>query len=201
MLYSPAVSSSAAPTPSATLDQIRPGTWKNCTAYLDVNFGTTCQDILDNYHLTIAQFSTWNPEVGTQCENIWENYQYCVSLTQTLDEAGGGGGGNGTTSSTPTLTTTSMSSTTTNSTTTTNTSSTSTSSTAAAPSPTQTNSIASNCDKYQISVNGDYCYSFAQNNGITVDQLVDWNTALGAGGASCDWEFWLGYYSCVGVQA
>ncbi len=180
---------------------MQPGTWTNCTAYLDVNFGTSCQDILDNYNLTIAQFSSWNPEVGTQCENLWEDYRYCVSLTQTLDEAGGGSGssGSGTASSTPTPTTMSVSSTTAKSTTTTKTSSTST--TVAIPSPTQPNSIASNCDKYQITVSGDYCYIFAQDNGITVDQLADWNTVLGAGGANCDTEFWLGYYYCVGVMA
>ncbi|KAI0905819.1 hypothetical protein F4823DRAFT_113363 [Ustulina deusta] len=201
MAYNPVVTASAAPTSSATPDQIRPGTWTNCTAYLDVNFGTSCQDILDNYNLTIAQFSSWNPEVGTQCENLWEDYRYCVSLTQTLDEAGGGSGssGSGTASSTPTPTTMSVSSTTAKSTTTTKTSSTST--TVAIPSPTQPNSIASNCDKYQITVSGDYCYIFAQDNGITVDQLAGWNTVLGAGGANCDTEFWLGYYYCVGVMA
>ncbi|KAJ8120118.1 hypothetical protein ONZ43_g3090 [Nemania bipapillata] len=62
MAYNPVATTSTAPTPSTTLDKIRPGTWTNCTAYLDVNFGTSCQDVLDNYDLTITEFSTWNPE-------------------------------------------------------------------------------------------------------------------------------------------
>lgn len=177
-----------------TVTPKQPGTWTNCTAYFDVNFGRSCQSVLDYFGLTIAQFSTWNPEVGAQCENLWENYSYCVSLTLTLDQAAGvgqtGGGGGGGVTSTPTTTPTPTSSSSTT---------TSTSTGAAIPSPTQANSIVSNCNKYKIAADGDYCYIFAQNNGITVDQLATWNTVLGAAGANCGTQFWLGYYYCVGV--
>ncbi|KAI1158006.1 hypothetical protein F5B18DRAFT_668603 [Nemania serpens] len=193
LAYNPTTTTTT-PTQTALPDMIRPGTWTNCTAYFDVNFGRSCQSVLDYFGLTIAQFSTWNPEVGAQCENLWENYSYCVSLTLTLDQAAGvgqtGGGGGGGVTSTPTTTPTPTSSSSTT---------TSTSTGAAIPSPTQANSIVSNCNKYKIAADGDYCYIFAQNNGITVDQLATWNTVLGAAGANCGTQFWLGYYYCVGV--
>ncbi|KAI8630383.1 hypothetical protein F5Y19DRAFT_474775 [Xylariaceae sp. FL1651] len=193
LAYNPVQTSDSGPVQTATPDLIRDGTWQNCTAYLDVNFGMTCQAILDNYGLTIDQFSTWNPEVGKQCENLWENYRYCVSLTQSLDEAGGSAGGGSTSiTATPTVgpTTSSSSSATTT-----------TSTGVAAPSPTQDNSIVSNCNKYAIAVKGDYCYIFAQEHGITTDQLYAWNAVLGVGGANCGTMFWLDYYYCIGVSS
>ncbi|KAI1290485.1 hypothetical protein F5Y03DRAFT_401258 [Xylaria venustula] len=182
--YKPTTTTSTTPTQTAFGDMIRPGTWTNCTAYFDVDFSWTCQRVLDNFGLTIAQFSTWNPEVGRQCENLWENYSYCVSLNLTLDEAAGSDqSGGGTTNSTPVAT-----------------SSMSTASTGPViPSPTQPGSIMSSCNTYKQAMKGDYCYIFARNNGITVDQLAAWNTVLGAGGKDCGSQFWINYWYCVGV--
>ncbi|KAI5244029.1 hypothetical protein E4T43_03970 [Aureobasidium subglaciale] len=69
----------------------------------------------------------------------------------------------------------------------------------ALPSPTQSG-IAKTCTKYQIAKAGDYCYVFAQDNGITADQLYAWNTILGANGANCQTQFQAGEYYCVGVS-
>lgn len=67
------------------------------------------------------------------------------------------------------------------------------------PSPTQAG-IAANCDKYKIAQSGDYCSKFAQDNGVSTDDLYTWNPVLGSGGNNCDSQFFLGYYYCVGIS-
>lgn len=244
----------------------------NCTAYLNVNFGMTCQDVREYYDLTIDEFYTWNPEVGPQCEGLWENYSYCVSLTQLLADAGENSPdttstGATTTSATTATTTTGISipgptqsgiaadcityylaqvtdtcnsietsfgitdiqfhswnpavstdclsglwadeaycvgvaGTAASSTTSTTSSAVSTTSTSpAVPSPTQPNSIISSCNKYAVAADGDYCYLFATEHGITTEDLYAWNTVLGTAGANCATAFFLGYYYCVGVAS
>ncbi|MCJ1250760.1 hypothetical protein MMC30_007988 [Trapelia coarctata] len=69
------------PTPSTgptSSYPIRDGSWTNCTTYEQLTFGETCQEVLDGYSITIAQFYAWNPAVGSNCENLWTGYQYCV---------------------------------------------------------------------------------------------------------------------------
>ncbi|KAL8836527.1 MAG: hypothetical protein Q9170_002882 [Blastenia crenularia] len=68
------------------------------------------------------------------------------------------------------------------------------------PSPTQAG-IASNCNKYKIAQSGDWCSKFAQDNGITTDNLYAWNPVLGSGGSNCDTQFFLGYYYCIGISS
>lgn len=60
---------------------IRANTTSNCTEYVDVftGSGLTCQDILVDYNITIAQFYAWNPAVGSDCSNLWLDYSYCVA--------------------------------------------------------------------------------------------------------------------------
>lgn len=235
-----------------------------------MNFGITCQDVLDNYNLTIAQFYTWNPEVSSYCENLWEDYSYCMSLTQTLADAGGNSSPDstvGTTAATTTTTSTGISvpgptqsgipancisyyvaqstdtcnsietsfgitdvqfhawnpaisddclsglwadeaycvgvagTVATTSTTGATTTPTSSTSPAPVPSPTQPNSIVSDCNEYAVTVDGDYCSLFASEHGITTEELYAWNSVLGEAGANCGTEFWLGYYYCVGVAS
>jgi LysM repeat protein len=102
---------------------------------------------------------------------LWANYAYCV----------------GTTDNSPSRTSSSVVPS-------------STSSAAPPPSPTQANSIVSNCNKYAQTVAGDYCSLFAQKNGISTLDLYGWNAVLKPDGAGCDSSFWLGYYYCVGVS-
>ena len=66
---------SAGPTSSYP---VRADSWTNCTTYELLTFGETCQEVLDGYNITIAQFYAWNPAVGSNCENLWTGYQYCV---------------------------------------------------------------------------------------------------------------------------
>jgi hypothetical protein len=67
------------------------------------------------------------------------------------------------------------------------------------PSPTQTG-IIPNCNKWAAASGMDYCYIFAQEHGITTDQLYAWNTVLGSGGSNCSTSLWKGYYYCIGVS-
>lgn len=105
---------------------------------------------------------------------FWAGYAYCVGTTDAPV-------------STPAATTT--------------TSAASSTTTAAVPSPTQDNSIVSNCNKYAQAAEGDYCSLFAEENGITAAELYAWNAVLEEDGSGCDTEFWLGYWYCVGVAA
>lgn len=138
----------------------------------------TCQAILDNYDLTVSQFSTWNPEVGSQCENLWEDYSYCVSLTQTLADAGGNSpDANGT------------------STTTTPATSTTTSTGVSIPGPTQSG-IPADCISYYLAQSTDTCSSIETAFGITDAQFHAWNPAVSA---DCLSGLWANEAYCVGV--
>lgn len=68
------------------------------------------------------------------------------------------------------------------------------------PSPTQSG-ISPKCNEYAQAEDGDYCYLFAQEHGISTDDLYAWNTVLGTDGANCGTLFWAGYYYCIGVSA
>lgn len=47
------------------------GASPNCTEYADIDDGWTCADILDIYHLTIAQFFAYNSAVKADCSGLW----------------------------------------------------------------------------------------------------------------------------------
>ncbi|KAL2841765.1 hypothetical protein BJX68DRAFT_270950 [Aspergillus pseudodeflectus] len=57
------------------------------------------------------------------------------------------------------------------------------------PSPTQSDSIPSNCTSYAKAVQGDNCVDFAKAHGITPEELYEWNTVLGEGGKECGMMF------------
>ncbi|KAI0814080.1 hypothetical protein GGR55DRAFT_687075 [Xylaria sp. FL0064] len=57
---------------------VREGAVKDCTQYADVYDGWECDDVSIAYDLTIAQFYTYNPEVGKDCSNLWPSYAYCI---------------------------------------------------------------------------------------------------------------------------
>lgn len=75
-------------------------TTTSCTDYVDVFTGSgyTCQNILDQYNITIADFFAWNPSVGSDCSTLFIGYQYCV--------AGPTASGSPTTTTSPPTTTT-----------------------------------------------------------------------------------------------
>lgn len=70
----------------------------------------------------------------------------------------------------------------------------------APPQPTQAASIDPACDQYDRAEDGDTCAGFAMRNGVAPADLYAWNAVLGAGGADCQTELWVGYYYCIGVE-
>lgn len=56
---------------SANMFREQNGTSANCTQLIDVLQGNTCQRILHDYGLTMAQFFAWNPAVGSDCSKLW----------------------------------------------------------------------------------------------------------------------------------
>lgn len=62
------------------------------------------------------------------------------------------------------------------------------------PTPTQAG-MAKDCNKFYLVVSGDSCYNIATAQGISLDNLYAWNSAVGS---SCK-DLWPDYYICVGV--
>ncbi|EAS33736.3 LysM domain-containing protein [Coccidioides immitis RS] len=142
-----------------------------CNKWHTVEQGDTCDTVTQKYGLKREEFLAWNPSVSSDCsQNFWLGYAYCVGVEGT----------------TPPMTTT----------------------TTNVPTPRPTKppaewtqpGIAENCVKWDRATSGDYCAALAERNGITVAQLAEWNTALGANGSKCDTQFWLDYYYCVAVS-
>ncbi|KAI0202237.1 hypothetical protein F4808DRAFT_468789 [Astrocystis sublimbata] len=163
---------------------IRDNATSICTDYVDVldgagwTYGDSCTSVEDAFFITSEQFLTWNPSVSEDCVNgFWLGYAYCVGTTDSV-----------TTTRIPTTPT---------STTTT------TSSPPAAPTgppdPHQDNNAVSNCNKFAQAMDGDYCFLFADRNGISTAQLFAWNAVLGSDGSGCDSMFWKDYWYCVGA--
>uniref|UniRef100_A0A8H7XNW2 LysM domain-containing protein n=1 Tax=Psilocybe cubensis TaxID=181762 RepID=A0A8H7XNW2_PSICU len=61
-------------------DNVAPGTITDgCTTYYTVKSGDSCTVVEDNFNITLAQFTTWNPEIDSQCTNIEVGLAYCVA--------------------------------------------------------------------------------------------------------------------------
>ncbi|KAL2846176.1 hypothetical protein BJY01DRAFT_247349 [Aspergillus pseudoustus] len=67
--------------------------------------------------------------------------------------------------------------------------------TAGPPGPTQSG-IPDNCNKWHLVEEGDTCWDLSQENGITLDQLYEWDPAAKN---DCAEGFWLGNAYCVGI--
>ncbi|OBT95526.2 hypothetical protein VE01_05175 [Pseudogymnoascus verrucosus] len=156
----------------------RDGAVSDCTEF--ENFyddASTCADFLNAWHLTIAQFFAYNPEVNADCSGLWPAYQYCVRAPRYVDTFPSTATGTGTTTTTPTTPPTGV----------------------VTPTPIQ-DGVISTCNKFAKAASGEYCLLFAGNNGITAAQLYLWNTVLGSNGQNCDSLFWADEYYCVGVS-
>ncbi|KAJ3957715.1 hypothetical protein N0V92_005734 [Colletotrichum tropicale] len=55
----------------------RDGMIETCTEIVDVDEDgyPSCQDILSDYELTIAEFYAWNPSVGADCSGMWADIE------------------------------------------------------------------------------------------------------------------------------
>jgi len=90
---SPPSSSVARPTPTSTTGPngittpllTQAGMIKQCERFHLVNPDTECQDILDEYAISLRDFVQWNPAVGTTCTNMWAETYVCVGVGKGKD--------------------------------------------------------------------------------------------------------------------
>lgn len=108
-----------------------------------------CQAVANRNNISLADFLSWNPDVGSSCSGLWANVYVCVGII----------GGD---SPTPTTLSTS----------------THTGNGVATPTPTQAGMV-SNCNGFHRVGSGDTCYDIAVEAGIWIIQLYNWNPAVG----------------------
>ncbi|KAJ0414307.1 hypothetical protein BJY00DRAFT_318933 [Aspergillus carlsbadensis] len=74
----PATTTSSTTGPTQTPLPIRDGTIAGCQQYAPVVSPMTCQSVLTQNGITMAEFYSWNPAVGPECTGLWHDYRYCV---------------------------------------------------------------------------------------------------------------------------
>ncbi|KAL2868995.1 LysM peptidoglycan-binding domain-containing protein [Aspergillus lucknowensis] len=155
--------------------------------------GATCQSFASNWGISVETLQQLNP--GIACPDLATGQSYCVigtvnddpSSTPTVP-----------TSNTPTPTPTPTPAPTFTTTTSTRTTASTEPPTPTGPSPTNSPTmpgIADDCDGFHKVSSGDQCDTIAAQNGITVDQLMSWNSEIDD---DCS-NLWLDYYVCVHV--
>ncbi|MCJ1355898.1 MAG: hypothetical protein MMC33_005890 [Icmadophila ericetorum] len=167
----------SAPTDVPLAYPIRPGAIANCTEYAPADIGVSCQEILDEYDLTIAQFYAWNPAVNADCSNLQLDYQYCVSIP-------------GFTPPTTTAASTSISISASTAPTGTSTSG------PVPPGPIQTGQPA-NCIQWYLAESGDTCSAIESTTGVSNSNFHAWNPAVSS---DCTSGFFAGYAYCIGTS-
>ncbi|KAK7927494.1 hypothetical protein PG985_004492 [Apiospora marii] len=65
------------------------------------------------------------------------------------------------------------------------------------PQPVQPGMV-DDCNRWHLVGQGEACGAIAQEAGVTIDQLAEWNT--GIGGRAC-YNMWAGFYLCTGVSS
>jgi LysM repeat protein len=141
-----------------------------CNKFNNPTSGDWCAKFASDNGISLDQLYAWNTILGTNGENCGTQFQ--AGYDYCIGVSGG------TTTSKPTSTTQLSSATT------------------SLAYPTQSG-LASNCNKFQNAVAGDYCSKFASDNGITTAQLYAWNPVLGANGENCNTKLQAKVDYCV----
>nr|CDP29028.1 Putative protein of unknown function [Podospora anserina S mat+] len=165
------------PLPSLPYD---PKTSSYCTWWADVRSATTCDAIVSENFISLAQFRQWNPSLSATC-SVEVGKSYCVEAYG--EPAPGISSTKAATTTTPSLSTVVPPVTTTtpgNGITT--------------PTPTQA-SIVNNCDAFHFVTAGQTCETIASLYRISQDQFKAWNPNVGA---SCT-GLWANAYACVSI--
>lgn len=169
----------ASPTPAtaATAVPVSPraaGEISGCTRWFPAVL--SCDAHLSLLRMPFAWFYECNPSVGADCSGFVKGTYYCYSTSEEGSYPHGS-----TDSETATTTTTSATST--------------TSTGIATPTPTQSGMV-SDCTSFYKVVSGDGCWATANDHGISLDELYEWNPSLGS---DCS-ALWPDYYLCIGVD-
>jgi hypothetical protein len=151
----------------------QPGMVNNCDAFYLVPEGGKegCQSIADKSGITLAQFLTWNPDVGGKtCGGLWANAYVCVSTV-------------GHTPSKPAPTTAKPATTAAPK---------PTGCQASHPEPTQPGSVCG-CQQWYKPAKGEFCYDVQKKFKISAGNFNKWNPGVGADCAG----LWKDTYVCV----
>jgi sarcosine oxidase delta subunit len=81
----------ATPTPSSqpsstdnsggvTPTPVQAGMIKGCKTFHKVERDEYCYMIVDQYHISLPSFETWNPAIGSNCEGLKYDYYVCVGV-------------------------------------------------------------------------------------------------------------------------
>ena len=158
----------------------------DCAAWYQATTDYTCDDILGDTGMTIAEFFAMNPTVKSDCTGLNVGTYYCYESPSVNNNGDG-------TSTGPIAT---VSATTTGSGTPTSTSAGVTGTNGVVTqTPTQTGMVG-NCNKFYFVTTADTgCYDLAAAEGISLDNFYSWNPAVGT---DCS-HFITGVYVCVGT--
>ncbi|KJZ73713.1 hypothetical protein HIM_06831 [Hirsutella minnesotensis 3608] len=160
----------------------QPGIVAECTKFYMVQPGDTCYKVALEQNISPVDFANWNTKVGPNCEYLLAGYYACVSVTQPtpvqptpVDPTPIGPTPIGPTPIGPTP---------------------------IQPTPVQTpqpiqNGMVSNCNKFYLVKPGQACYDVAAQTGVSVNDLIRWNPAVGK---DCT-NMWAYYNVCVGVAS
>ncbi|KAF4986554.1 hypothetical protein FGRMN_10782 [Fusarium graminum] len=64
----------------ATPTPIQVGMVKNCVKFYFIGPHTTCQGVLNDNKISLADFAKWNPAVGKDCSGLWKGTNACVAV-------------------------------------------------------------------------------------------------------------------------
>ncbi|OAF60709.1 hypothetical protein VC83_03352 [Pseudogymnoascus destructans] len=163
------------------LEPFDPNTTKYCSYWWDTEGSFTCQDFVNGWGLTLADFTRWNPSITATCGNFKTSGQsYCVEVD---------GEPVPTTTLPPMNTVTSRILSSTAITTTT-----SSGNGVATPTPTQPG-MTTSCNAFRLVKSGDQCGRIAASAGISLDDFYAWNPSVGTTCAT----LLADDYVCVGV--
>lgn len=144
----------------------QPGMVGNCNAFHFVAQGEACGTALRSTGISLVELFAWNPSVNADCTGLWAGVYVCVGVI----------GSDQTTTLPPSATTTAPGG------------------GVQTPQPTQPGMV-DNCEKFAFVNPGDSCSAIASRNGITPQQLAQWNTGVGD---QCQ-SMWANVYVCVAV--
>ncbi|KUI66076.1 hypothetical protein VM1G_02487 [Cytospora mali] len=159
--------STAVPAPTQTVT----GTTSTCYEWYVVQSGDSCENIEDQYGITLAYFRSLNTYVDAACDNIWADYAYCVNGVAAAASSS--------------ITTTTAAATTT-------TAPTSTRTYVAAPTSTVSGTT-DECYEWYVVQSGDSCEKIDGLYDITLDYFISLNTYVDS---ACD-NIWPDYAYCV----
>ena len=128
-------------------------TTTHCGKYYTPVSGDTCARVANNNTISIDLFLAINPSLDSQCTNLFVGLAYCVFPTADWNATASASSGSSAPPTTSSLAYVS------------------------APAPTPSGTTAK-CYKYHTVVSGDYCSLIESEYGITMAQLVAWNTDL-----------------------